>query len=1220
MGRDRRRRATVTSARGVQVGDGGTQYNYFGAVTYSLFVGGFERLRDVYIDPVRLVRDLDLARFTGREALIGQIDGFVRDRSGGFVVVQAEAGIGKSCLAAYLAGTRPWFHHFTRLPGGRSPQAARKNLAAQLILRWGLHEWAPGAVLPATADDAGWFDRLLWAAAAARDAQEPGTPIVLVVDGLDEAEAGADIGADLPLGLPVSLPAGVFVVATSRFGIDRALHAVRNPADWRQIEVESADNLADMAAFLRDIASPESARRDPTLLAALGRHGVDADWFMRTLAGRCAGVWIYLRYVLDEVRDGTRDPREVDALPADLAGYYAGQVYRWRDGATDGGACEWERVRLPLLGVLAAAREPLTLTELIRAAGVSGEHQARVFVEETARAFLNRDTTAGQTRYGLRHQSLRDLLSGVQLDGRGDMSGLADLFAAQARVAHAAITAALAPPGEPGERVWQDSGRYAIRYLAGHAAACGRLDEFVCDPGFLLTVQPEGVLGNRDAVRTEQGRRALAAAELSLERWADLSQPERLQRLTANAARMNATGLLTSANIMLRPPWPIRWAAWAGHGHRIFTGHASSVTAVAVGRVAGRDIIVSGSSDQTVRMWDAVTGNLLHQPLTGHTDRVNAVAVGRAAGRDIIVSGDYDGTVRIWDAVTGDPLGRPVTGHTAGVSSVATGRAGGRDIIVTASWDLTVRTWDAVTGDPLGQPLTAHTGHKRPLAVATGTAADRDIIVTGGHDRTVRVWDAVTGHPLGQPLTGHTGWVNAVAVGRAADHDIIVSGGSDGTVRVWDAATGRPARDPLTGHTHRVCAVAVGRAADRDIIVSGSPDGTLQVWDAATGNPLGQPLTGHTHEVCAVAVGRAADRDIIVSGSSDRTLRVWDTTTWDGLGTPVTGHTGRVNAVAAGRAADREIVVSGGDDGMVRVWDAVTGNPLGRTLTGHTGRVNAVAVGRAADRDIVVSGGDDGMVRVWDAVTGNPLGRTLTGHTGRVNAVAVGRAADHDIIVSGGHDGTVRVWDAVTGNPLGQPLTDHIREVYAVAVGRAADHDIIVSGGHDGTVRVWDAVTGNPLGQPITARSGFVVSAVAVGRAADHDIIVSGGHDGTVQAWDAVTRNPLGQPLGGHTPSRVDTVAVGRAADHDIIVSAGSEQTVRVWDAVTGTPLGQPLTGHTDEVRAVAVGRAADHDIIISGGRDYTIIVRSSTPPPRPPRTARRSASKAGEIAVRPCM
>ena len=39
------------------------------------------------------------------------------------------------------------------------------------------------------------------------------------------------------------------------------------------------------------------------------------------------------------------------------------------------------------------------------------------------------------------------------------------------------------------------------------------------------------------------------------------------------------------------------------------------------------------------------------------------MAIGRAGDRDVIVSGSTDGTVRVWDAVTGDPVGAPLAGH-----------------------------------------------------------------------------------------------------------------------------------------------------------------------------------------------------------------------------------------------------------------------------------------------------------------------------------------------------------------------------------------------------------------------------------------------------------------------------------------------------------------------------------------------------------------------------
>ncbi|MGI9000147.1 MAG: hypothetical protein ACR2GH_00615, partial [Pseudonocardia sp.] len=108
-----------------------------------------------------LARRLDLGRFTGREGLIRDIDATITGAGCGYVVVRAEAGVGKTALAASLVWSpqRPCAYHFTWLPGGRSPERARRGLAAQLILGWQLEDQllAPGRQFPARADDPGWF-------------------------------------------------------------------------------------------------------------------------------------------------------------------------------------------------------------------------------------------------------------------------------------------------------------------------------------------------------------------------------------------------------------------------------------------------------------------------------------------------------------------------------------------------------------------------------------------------------------------------------------------------------------------------------------------------------------------------------------------------------------------------------------------------------------------------------------------------------------------------------------------------------------------------------------------------------------------------------------------------------------------------------------------------------------------------------------------------------
>lgn len=361
-------------------------------ITGNIFAGRFSRLRDVWLDPEPVFDEVDVDRFTGREWLVESVDGFLRSRDRGYVVVQAAAGLGKTAFAAWLARSRDWPCHFTRRRKGRVAATALRNLAAQLIARYELAEqFAPGGMLPETAGEPGWFDHVL--RAAVRNA---GGQLVLVVDGLDEAE---HVSGDLPLGLPAALPSGVFVLVTCRTGTN--LPALRQPWKLLTIEAEDRRNASDLRQFLRH------ATADETLANLLAHNGISVTAFTRQLIDRCGGVWMYLRYVLDELRYGLRSLADLDRLPADLVSYYLESLTPPSDEP------DWASTRLPLLATLAAAAEPLPISTLARHAGLPTPGPAHALCHGQLRPFLTMSVDEhGHHRYGIYHASLREFLNG----------------------------------------------------------------------------------------------------------------------------------------------------------------------------------------------------------------------------------------------------------------------------------------------------------------------------------------------------------------------------------------------------------------------------------------------------------------------------------------------------------------------------------------------------------------------------------------------------------------------------------------------------------------------------------------------------------------------------------------------------------------------------------------------------------------------------------------
>jgi WD40 repeat protein len=333
----------------------------------------------------------------------------------------------------------------------------------------------------------------------------------------------------------------------------------------------------------------------------------------------------------------------------------------------------------------------------------------------------------------------------------------------------------------------------------------------------------------------------------------------------------------------------------------------------------------------------------------GHTDSVYSVAF--SADGKHVVSGSSDDTIRIWDAGTGELMAGPIEGHSDSVCSIAVSPDGQH--VVSGSDDRTICTWDAETGQLVGRPFEGHRGYVESIALSPCGG----MVVSGSDDRTVRIWDMGTGALVAAPLEGHTGCVQCVAFSPNAKR--VVSCSDDSTICIWDIPNGE-----LVVSVPKVngSVLSVAFSPDSRHVVSCSYE-AIRIWDAETGELVGGPFEGHTGYVEAVAYSPDGNR--VVSGSRDRTVRIWDVGTGELVVAPFEGHTRWVWSVAY--SPDGKRVVSGSADHTVRIWDAGAGWTISGLSDGRTTPVSSVTFSR--DHLGVVSHSNNNIARSEDTET-----------------------------------------------------------------------------------------------------------------------------------------------------------------------------------------------------------------------------------------------------------
>ena len=308
------------------------------------------------------------------------------------------------------------------------------------------------------------------------------------------------------------------------------------------------------------------------------------------------------------------------------------------------------------------------------------------------------------------------------------------------------------------------------------------------------------------------------------------------------------------------------------------TGHTSAVLSI-VFSPDGKTL-ASGSTDETIRLWDVATGRQKQMLKVGGGYRIAFSPDSKTLASSSGGGAAVHNRIILWDVATGRQK-QTLKGHRDAVSSVAFSPDG--KTLASGSRDKTILLWDVVTGkqkQTLKKEKWYHVSHE----VNSVAFSPDGKTLASGHDGTgtILLWDIATGKQK-QTLKGPSSGVYSVAFSPDGKTLAAGDGWREGNVCLLDVATGKQ-KQKLMGHGSRVNSVAF--SPDGKTLASGSRvrsfhsgggfredhSKTLLLWDVATGRQKGT-FTGHKDGVNSVAF--SPDGEILASGGSDDTIRLW---------------------------------------------------------------------------------------------------------------------------------------------------------------------------------------------------------------------------------------------------------------------------------------------------------------------------------------------------------
>ncbi|KIH87693.1 pre-mRNA-processing factor 17 [Sporothrix brasiliensis 5110] len=292
-------------------------------------------------------------------------------------------------------------------------------------------------------------------------------------------------------------------------------------------------------------------------------------------------------------------------------------------------------------------------------------------------------------------------------------------------------------------------------------------------------------------------------------------------------------------------------------------------------------LMLSGSADNTVRLWDVYHQRELLRTYTGHKRAITDLSFNRDGTR--FLTGSHDRWMKLWDTETGQCINRFRTGKTPHCLVFNPSVEGAHEFLSGMS-NNKILQWDTRAaasssggdgGDSVNEPVQDYDHHLAAINTITFVDENRRFMTTSD-DKSVRVWDynipvpiSYTSEPWMYPLT------------RAALHPsnkYVAYQSGDNQVLVYSARDKyrQNRKKAFKGHNNAGTAIDVAISPDGQFLASGDTSGYVCFFDWKTCKMYeklkADPTGGSVNHV----VWHPQETSKVVTAGTHGDIKLWD--------------------------------------------------------------------------------------------------------------------------------------------------------------------------------------------------------------------------------------------------------------------------------------------------------------------------------------------------------